>query len=87
MTLRLLHLLAPIEDEMIRSENLFGAFNSTHEAYGVIAEEFAELLDAIRSNDMKQVAHEAIQIAACAARLAAQAQHEWSPDGTLAMKD
>ena len=48
----------------------YGDFTSTHEAYGVLAEEVAELLDAIRSNDRESIRDEAIDVAAVAYRLA-----------------
>lgn len=48
----------------------YGEFASTHEAYGVLAEEVDELLDAIRCNDAQWVIDEAIDVAAVAIRLA-----------------
>lgn len=54
------------------AQNKYGDFASTHEGYGVLAEEVAELVDAIRSNDKKQVAHEAMQVSAVALRIAMQ---------------
>lgn len=48
----------------------YGEFSSTHEAYGVLAEEVDELLDAIRCNDAQWVIDEAIDVAAVAIRLA-----------------
>lgn len=48
----------------------YGCYTSTHEAYGVLAEEVAELLDAIRSNRPDAVRREAIDVAACALKLA-----------------
>lgn len=48
----------------------YGDFTSTHEAYGVLAEEVAELLEAIRSNDRDSIRDEAIDVAAVAYRLA-----------------
>ena len=48
----------------------YGDFASTHEAYGVLAEEVAELLDAIRSNDAESIRDEAVDVAAVAYRLA-----------------
>lgn len=53
-----------------------GRFNSSHEAYGVIAEEVAELLDAIRTNDPVQIHHEAMQVGAAATLFAAQLEEE-----------
>lgn len=57
-------------DEATRSWDKFGPYTSSHEAYGVIAEEVAELLDAIRGNDMDAIRKEAIQVAAVAYKLA-----------------
>lgn len=64
--------LSAIHDEMKRAEQRYGPFASTAEAYGVLAEEVAELLEAIRSNKLGSVEMEALQVAAVAARLAAQ---------------
>ena len=43
-------------------------YHSTHEGYGVLVEEMAELLDAIRANDITQCRDEAMQVAAVALR-------------------
>ena len=40
-----------------------GAFAGPHEIYGVLAEEHAELLDAVRANDYREVYNEVIDIA------------------------
>jgi NTP pyrophosphatase (non-canonical NTP hydrolase) len=61
-----------VSAEMSRADARYGPFTSTHEAYGVLAEEMAELLDAIRSNKLESVREEAIQVAAVAMRLAAR---------------
>ena len=37
--------------EMRQAQDKYGPFHSTHEGYGVLAEEVAELRDAIRSNN------------------------------------
>lgn len=39
-------------------------FNSTHEGYGVIKEEFDEMWDAIKVNRIERSCSEAIQVAA-----------------------
>ncbi|HKZ73501.1 MAG TPA: hypothetical protein VJ011_05515, partial [Steroidobacteraceae bacterium] len=62
--------LKEIADEALVAERRYGQPMSTHESYGVLAEEMAELLDAIRANALESVRNEAIQIAAVAARLA-----------------
>lgn len=56
--------------EAEEAEKRFGPMTSTHEGYGVLAEEMAELLDAIRSNDPIGTVREATQVAAVALRLA-----------------
>jgi hypothetical protein len=53
------------------ADRRYGPFSSTHEAYGVLAEEMAELLAAVRANRLESVRLEAIQVAAVAARCAA----------------
>ena len=53
----------------------YGQFTSTHEAYGVLAEEVAELLDEIRANNRDGVINEAIDVAAVATRLAIAAAY------------
>ncbi len=53
-----------------QSEERYGPYTSSHEAFGVLAEEVSELLDAIRENDCAGVRDEAIDVAAVALRLA-----------------
>lgn len=62
--------LYDLEDEAKDAEDRFGPFTSTHEGYGVLAEEVAELLDAIRANDGAAIRLEAIQVGAVAFRIA-----------------
>lgn len=64
--------LKAVIDESESSAAKYGDFVSAHEAYGVLAEEVAELLDAMRSNKRFSVQREAIQVAAVAMRLAQQ---------------
>ena len=59
-----------LSEEMVDAQTRYGPFASSHEGYGVLMEEVAELLDAIRANRPALVAHEAIQVAAVALRLA-----------------
>jgi hypothetical protein len=71
--------LESIEAEANASQESYGDFASMHEGYGVLAEEVAELLEAIRlkAGDPKrsgQIRREAIQVAAVAARMAEQAK-------------
>lgn len=63
-----------ILEEIREAEERYGAFASTHEALGVLTEEYQELIEAIRKNDAYAVITEAIQIAAVCARLADQAE-------------
>ena len=56
--------------EMSNAAAKFGAPTSAHESYGVLAEEMAELLEAIRANKQESVRAEALQVAAVALRLA-----------------
>lgn len=62
-------------DESESAREKYGAFVSTHEAYGVLAEEVSELLDAIRSNKRFSIQREAIQVSAVAMRLAQQLEN------------
>jgi hypothetical protein len=62
--------LGHVEDEANRAFARYGDFTSTHEALGVLLEEFDELKDAIHGNILPAVAREAIQVAAVALRLA-----------------
>jgi NTP pyrophosphatase (non-canonical NTP hydrolase) len=48
----------------------YGPFASAHEGYGVLVEEVAELLDAIRNNHQESAQWEACQVSAVAWRLA-----------------
>jgi len=56
--------------EAHKAKKRYGHFRSTHEAYGVLSEEMAELLDEIRANNIDGIRRESIQIAAVALRLA-----------------
>jgi hypothetical protein len=67
-----------IRNEMHASDECYGDFASMHEAYGVLAEEFRELEDAVfmrqdNSYRKESIRREAIQIAAVAIRIAEQA--------------
>lgn len=63
-------LIEEIQTEANRAEMRFGPFSSSHEGYGVLAEEVAELLSAIRSNKIESIRYEAIQVSAVAMRIA-----------------
>lgn len=67
-----------IEEQMKGAEVRYGPFKSAHEAYGVLAEEMAELLDAIRANASESVRSEAIQVSAVARRLAEYCRNDTS---------
>lgn len=58
-----------LDAEIRKADDKYGPFHSTHEGYGVLAEEVAELLDAIRSNRPEHIRVEAIQVAAVAMRI------------------
>lgn len=59
-----------IQDELISAKNKFNDFNSYHEGYGVIKEEFDELWDEIKKKnpDKKLLYKEALQTATMAIR-------------------
>jgi NTP pyrophosphatase (non-canonical NTP hydrolase) len=63
--------LVAIEAEAQLAHARYGNFTSSHEGYGVLAEEVKELLDAIQDNSIDDVRHEAMQVAAVAARIVA----------------
>jgi NTP pyrophosphatase (non-canonical NTP hydrolase) len=48
----------------------YGTYKSSHEALGVITEEYHELISAIRANARSSVYEEALDLAACALKLA-----------------
>ena len=54
-----------------RAERRYGPFTSTHEALGVMAEEWDELRTAVHSNSLDVMAKEAEDVAAAALRFAA----------------
>ena len=58
-----------LDEEMIGADRRYGAMTSTHEGLGVLTEEVAELVQAIRANRRDQIEAEAIQVAAVALRL------------------
>lgn len=64
-----------IQDVVRGADLKYGQFTSTHEAYGVLAEEVAELLHEIRANNCDGVINEAIDVAAVAMRLAMTASN------------
>ena len=58
-----------VAEEATRAQHRYGLPASTHESFGVLAEEVAELLEAIHQNDREAIAIEAKQVAAVALRL------------------
>jgi len=63
-------LIESVLGEIAKAAKRYGPPASSHESYGVLCEEVAELFDAIRSNDLAQIKTEAVQVAAVALRLA-----------------
>lgn len=54
----------------------YGPFKSSHEGLGVLTEEFDELKDEIRANDLRRIRIEAIQVSAVALRIAVCCEDE-----------
>jgi len=54
------------------SDTRFGDFTSTHEAMGVMLEEWNELQSAVQANKIESIREEAIDLAAVCYRLAMQ---------------
>jgi NTP pyrophosphatase (non-canonical NTP hydrolase) len=63
-------LLQFVRRETLRAQERFGNPASTHEALGVITEEYFELVHAIRTNRLDRIREEALQVSAAALRLA-----------------
>ena len=59
-----------IAQEAAGAHEKYGRFKSTHEALGVLVEEFDELKAAIHANDIDAVLAESMQVSAVAMRLA-----------------
>lgn len=59
-----------IESRITYARRRYGPYASSHEALGVITEEYQELVQAIRSNNIQDIAKEAQDLAACATKLA-----------------
>jgi RNAse (barnase) inhibitor barstar len=76
--------ITEIQKEILKAEDLYGNFNSTHEAYAVLKEEVDELWDIVKKNTertyglpewkVKALVPELIQIAAIAIRTANELQ-------------
>ena len=63
-------LVADMEATIASAVDRYGAMASTHEGLGVACEEWDELRDAIRANDLKAVERECIDLAAVLIRMA-----------------
>lgn len=63
-------LTTQLRAEMARAQERYGDFASSHEGFGVLTEEYYELLEMVRSNRVDRIRHEALQVAAVALRLA-----------------
>jgi NTP pyrophosphatase (non-canonical NTP hydrolase) len=62
--------MTEIEDRINAAIDRYGPLASTHEAMGVALEEWTELIDAVRANDLQAIAHESLDLAAVLLRLA-----------------
>ena len=62
-------LIGELSGRMHYAETRYGPFASTHEAIGVALEEWRELLDAVRLNDMAQIEAECLDMAAVLLRM------------------
>ncbi|MFN3650045.1 MAG: hypothetical protein ACK47B_10745 [Armatimonadota bacterium] len=65
-----------VASEVLRARRKHRRLASAHEGFGVLAEEVAELLDALRSDDAEAISKESVQVAAVALRMATR---EWLP--------
>ena len=63
-------LISNILRQVNYADNRYGPFTSSHEGLGVLMEEVAELVGAIRRNDIQDIEREATQVSAVAMRLA-----------------
>jgi NTP pyrophosphatase (non-canonical NTP hydrolase) len=68
--------LEELKERIAQSSARFGAYTSSHEALGVITEEFYELVTVIRGNYRWSVYEEALDLAACALKLAQDCEKE-----------
>jgi hypothetical protein len=69
MALSLDRSLDSVRGEVERASIRWADFSCTHEALGVLFEEFHELTEAIRANALGSISHEAMQVSAVALRL------------------
>jgi NTP pyrophosphatase (non-canonical NTP hydrolase) len=59
-----------LDTRILGADERFGRITSTHEALGVACEEWHEFIEAVRSNDLHNIEHEALDLAAVLIRLA-----------------
>lgn len=64
-----MEIINEISARMKLAELRYGPFASTHEAMGVALEEWDELREAIRSNDIEAIEYEALDLASVLVRL------------------
>ena len=62
--------LSFVISRMDQAHGRYGNIASSHEALGVITEEYYELIEAVRSNSLTNIANEALDVAAACVRLA-----------------
>jgi hypothetical protein len=67
------HVMEEMRGEAEVAEQKYGSLASSHEGFGVLAEEVLELLVAIQQDDAIRIHVEAVQVAAVSVRLAAAA--------------
>lgn len=65
-----MEIINEISARMKLAELRYGPFASTHEAMGVALEEWDELREAIRSNDIEAIEYEALDLASVLVRMA-----------------
>lgn len=63
---------ASLLQRVVNADERYGPFASSHEALGVASEEWDELREAIRANDLDAIRSEALDLAAVLVRLWAQ---------------
>lgn len=63
-------LVHEVEVRIVKAQERYGPFASTHEALGVALEEWDELRDAVRANKLGSVEWECLDLAAVLLRLA-----------------
>ena len=60
--------LEAVEDEVLRATAIHGPMRSAHEGHSIIQEEFEEMWDEIKKNDLTKAREECVQLAAMAVR-------------------